>query len=49
MTLKLGSMRAQGRYFRSKIDPKRFNPSGPDLIFYTYPPRGGEKSPPLVK
>ena len=25
------------------------NPSGPDVIFYTYPPRGGEFSPPLVK
>ena len=31
------------------IDNFYFNPSGPDLIFYTYPPRGGEKSPPLVK
>ena len=25
------------------------NPSDPNVIFYTYPPRGGEISPPLVK
>ena len=25
------------------------NPSRPDVIFYTYTPRGGEFSPPLVK
>ena len=28
---------------------RTFNPSDPDVIFYTYPPRGGENSPPLVK